>query len=413
MGTIHTASHRIQVLQVVGNAIVGGMETYVTRLIERLPPERFGVSLMCPFESRMADRWRELGADVIITPMPENPSWTSIQLACSVIKAHGVDVLHAHLPNAHVLAGIAGKLSGKPVVSTIHGRQISTVDLEVHRTAGTHLSAVCRQTYFHALGLGVQPSQLHFIPNGVDLKDFKPGGARVGALRQRLGIGPDVDLIGFVGRLSPEKGPDVFIRAAVALKQALPKARFVLIGEGPMRADMQSLIERFDLGDVADLCGLMPDMPSVFAELDVVVSSSRSEALPLAIMEAMACGLPVVATRVGGVPDLIQHGVTGWLVGDGDFDAIAVHVRSLIDKPIEREAMGRRARERAEKQLSLDDSVTATMQLLTRLAQQKTSEPRRNGAVVSSGLNGGSTSVVHGMPGVGHGALQEAAGKSA
>jgi glycosyltransferase involved in cell wall biosynthesis len=411
MADIHTASQRIKVLQMVGNAIVGGMETHVTRLIERLPLDRFGVTLMCPFESGMADQWRELGVDVIITPMPESPSWTSIQLACSVVKAHGVDVLHAHLPNAHVLAGIAGKLTGKPVVSTLHARQISTLDLEVHRAAGTYLSAVCRQTYFQCLGLGVNASQLHLIPNGVDLNDFKPGGARMGALRQRLGIGPEAELVGFVGRLSPEKGPDVFIRAAVALKQALPNARFVLIGEGPMRGELQSLIERFELGDVAYLCGLMPHMQSVFAELDLVVSSSRSEALPLALMEAMACGLPVVATQVGGVPDLIQHGMTGWLVGDGDFDAIAAHVRTLIEQPQERVAMGQRARDRAEKHLSLDDSVAATMRLLTRLAQEKVVEPRRG----AGGAHGAPSLVgANGMNGTSaNGGLSGAAGQSA
>jgi glycosyltransferase involved in cell wall biosynthesis len=395
MANLHTASQRIHVLEMLGNAIVGGMETYVMRLIQNLPRDQFAITVMFPWENEMADRMRDLGVDVFVTPMPENPPWSGIQMTSALIKAHNVDVVHAHLPNAHLLAGLAGKLTGCPVVSTIHGRQLTTLDLEVHRTAGTHLSAVCRQTYFHALGLGVHPSQLHFIPNGVDTRVFTTQRERQGPLRRSLGISPDATLVAQVGRLSPEKGPDVFLRAALAIKQAAPQAQFALIGDGPLRAEMQALIERFELQGTVHMPGLLADMSAVYAELDMVVSASRSEAMPLAMMEAMSCGLPVIATRVGGVPDLIQHGKTGWLVGDGDFDAIARHVIDLADKPVERAAMGERARSRMVANFSLDESVKATVQLLSRLAH-KPVEQRRVGPL----LNGTKAHTVHGLNGV-------------
>ncbi|MFT3859575.1 MAG: glycosyltransferase [Aquabacterium sp.] len=395
MANLHTASQRIHVLQMLGNAIVGGMETYVMRLIQRLPPDQFGITVMFPWENEMADQLRDMGADVYVTPMPENPPWSGIQMTTSLIKAHNIDVVHAHLPNAHLLGGLAGKLAGKPVLSTIHGRQLATMDLEIHRTAGTHLAAVCRQTYFHALGLGVHPSQLHFIPNGVDTQIFTPRRERHGRLRQALGIPPDATLIAQVGRLSPEKGPDVFLRAALSIKQAAPQAHFVLIGDGPLHDDMRRLISKFELQGVAHMSGLIHDMTDVYAELDVSVSASRSEAMPLAMMEAMASGLPVVATRVGGVPDLIQHGKTGWLVGDGDFEAIARHVVELIDKPTERAAMGERARARVMSHFALEHSVQTTAQLLQKLAQ-KQPDSRRVSAVV----NGTKPPAVHGLNGV-------------
>jgi len=133
-----------------------------------------------------------------------------------------------------------------------------------------------------------------------------------------LGIPEDAVLVGQIGRLSPEKGPDVFLRAALAAHGSAPDVHFVLVGEGPLRADLQELVARLGLASRVHFAGLRQDMASVYAELDIVVSASRSEAMPLALLEAMSCGLPVVATRVGGVPDLIQPGLSGWLVGDGD-----------------------------------------------------------------------------------------------
>ncbi|MGE5450776.1 MAG: glycosyltransferase [Acidobacteriota bacterium] len=382
MPNIQTAPQRTHVLQVLGNAIVGGMETYVTRLIERLPPDQFTVTALCPHDNQLADQIRALGADVYVTPMPDNPPWSSIQMTSALVKALAVDVLHAHLPNAHLLAGLAGKLSGKPVVTTIHGRQLSTLDLEVHRAASTHLSPVCQQTYFHALGLGVNPAQLHMIPNGVDTRQFMPPASKPSTLRQKWGVPVDAPLIGFVGRLSPEKGPDVFIRVALAVRAHAPETHFVVVGDGPMRKDLQQTIQRLELSDCVHMAGLVHDMPAVYQELDIVVSTSRSEAMPLALMEAMSSGLPLVATRVGGVPDLVQHGLTGWLAGDGDFEALATHALYLVQHPEERHLIGRRGRERALSRFSMDQTLSATAALLHKLAL-RTPEPRRVSAVIN------------------------------
>ncbi|MEP7056426.1 MAG: glycosyltransferase, partial [Caldimonas sp.] len=272
---IQSASSRIHVLEVVGNAIVGGMENSVARLIERLPPQRFSLSVLCPFESPFTDELRGLGAEVYITAMPEDPAWSSIQFACALIKANCVDILHSHLANAHLLAGVAGRLAGKPVLATIHGRQLTSMDLEVHRTANTHLHVVCKQSYFHALGIGVNPAQLHFIANGVDTDVFKPQRKTAGPLRQRFGIPDDAKVVGFVGRLSAEKGPDVFLRTALGVRETSPRTRFLVVGEGPMQKQLHSFIQQFDLAPTVHLVGMQTDMPAVMAEIDVLVSASH------------------------------------------------------------------------------------------------------------------------------------------
>jgi glycosyltransferase involved in cell wall biosynthesis len=373
---------RIHVLEVIGNAIVGGMETWVERFIERMPPERFRFTALSPFESPYTDRLRALDVEVLIAPMPDDPPWTTIQLATAVVSASGIDLLHAHMPKAHLLAGIVGRLTGRPVLTTIHARQVSLLDLEVHRAAGSHMSVVCRQAYFHALGLGVSAGHLSCETNGVDTQAFQPQPREAGpGLRADLGLAPDVPLVGFVGRLSPEKGPSVFVRSALLLRSRVPQAHFVMVGEGPMEGELRQLADSFGLGAHLHFAGTRRDMPAVYNALDMVVSSSNSEAMPLALMEAMACGLPVVATRVGGVPELVEHGETGWLVGPGEFDDIAGRCAALIADAPSRRRMGERARRRVVERFDLAVGVQRLDGLLTRLA--RADGPRRPAALAA------------------------------
>ncbi len=376
------APGRIHVLEVIGNAIVGGMETYVERLVSNLPPERFSVTALCPFESPFTERLRAHDIEVLVTPMPDDPPWSSVQMGCAMVKAGAIDLLHAHLPNAHVLAGIVGRLTGKPVLATLHGHRVGMLDLEVHRSAGTHLSVVCRQSYFHALGLGVSAGQLSCNPNGVDTEAFQPRPRPADGIRASLGIPHDAPVVAFLGRLSPEKGPEVFLRAALIAHARLPTAHFVFIGDGPLAPALRDSIARFKLGDRVHLAGLRRDIARVLNDVDILVSSSHSEAMPLAVLEAMASGLPVVATRVGGVPDMIHQGEPGWLVAPNDFEDIAARLQQIIGTPGELTRMGAAARKRAVDKMSLADSVDRMAQLMTRLVPTRTTQ-REISAVVS------------------------------
>lgn len=368
LGTLAGAApHRIHLLEVVGNAIVGGMESCVLRLVERLPPERFRISALAPFESGFTTRLRALGVEVLIVPMPEELSWSALQIACALVRETGVDVLHAHMANAFLLAATCGRLTGRPVLTTIHARQLSILDLEVQQATGSHVSAVCSHTYWHALGLGVPAERLSCIPNGVDGERFRPGPRPEDGLRRAFGIAADAPVVGCVARLSPEKGIDVFLRLALLLNRLLPEAHCVLVGDGPLRAEAEAFIARFALDRVVHLAGERADMPEVYREFDLFASTSLSEALPLALMEAMASGLPVVATRMGGVPELIEHGRTGWLVGPRDFEGGANRVAQILGTTGERERMGAAARERALERFSLTASVQQTVRLLQRL----------------------------------------------
>lgn len=369
---------RVQVLEVLGNAIVGGMESWVLRLVQRLPRERFAFTAICPFESPLTDQLRGAGVEVEIAPMGEDLPWATLQATCALVRERRIELLHAHLPQAHLLAGLAGVLTHTPVLTTIHARQMTTLDLEVHRATRSHVSTVARQSYFHALGLGVEPALLSCEPNGVDTATFRPRERATGEpLRAALGLAPDVPLIGFVGRLSPEKAPQVFVRAALMLKTQMPEARAVFVGEGPMLADLTDMVERYGLQQHVHFAGVRQDMPALYGELDVLVSCSYTEAMPLVLLEAMACGVPAVATRVGGVPDIVEHGRTGWLAAPDNFDEIGrLCAQLLADAPLRRR-MGERARERAVQRLDLTPSLARVGALLERLARPQA--PQRVG----------------------------------
>lgn len=372
----------LRVLQVIGNAIVGGMETWVLRLVERLPRERFAFTALCPFESRFTEKLRALGLEVLIAPMPDDPPWSTIQMAASIVKAGRIDLLHAHLPKAHLLAGIVGRLTGRPVLTTVHGRQVGTLDLEVHRSVGSHLSVVCQPAYYQALSLGVRPSRLSCEPNGVDATRFAPRSDAAARQAWRAGLGLpqpllQAPLVGFAGRLSVEKAPDVAVRAALALRQRCPEAQMVMVGDGPMRAALQSLAQDLGVADMLHFAGVRENMPEVYNALDVLVNSSHTEAMPLTLMEAMASGLPVVATRVGGVPDIVAEGETGFLVAPGDAADIAARTALLLADPALRTHMAVQARQRALEKFPLDAAVHKVGALMERLVRRAAAPPRQ------------------------------------
>ncbi|MDQ7990980.1 MAG: glycosyltransferase [Candidatus Dactylopiibacterium sp.] len=385
------ARGRIHVLEVLGNAITGGMEHYVLRLLGCLPPERFRTSVLCPFESPFTSALREQGADVFVTPMPpDDLPWSSVQMASALVRSGGVDLLHAHLPNASQLAALAAALTGRPLLTTIHARTLSTQDLEIHRALGSHLAVVCRQTYFQALALGVSAGQVSWIPNGVDTRRFtpRPAGPRAplaDGLRARLGVPAGAPLAGFIGRLHWEKGPDVFVHAALLACQRCPDAHFVLIGEGPMQASLEAQVRDFSRGGRIHFAGLQDDMPAACRALDLAVSSSHSEAMPFAVLEAMASGLPVIATQVGGLPELVEQGHTGYLVAPGDARAIADLLALLLTDPATCARMGQRARQRCVEAFELRDCAERTSRLLLDLAEGAHAGPARVSTLPAGG----------------------------
>ena len=362
------SSQPIAVLEIIGNAIVGGMEVCVSRLVERLPPDRFSVVCLCPFESKFTQTLRDAGATVYITPMTDHPQWESLQLAATLVRIHKIQIIHAHLPNAHLLAGLVSALTGVPAFATVHGRGIAPLDFEISRLTSTHLSVVCETARVHALALGIPESRVHLIPNGVDA-DYYAEPDDAGGLNTLLDISRATPIVGFVGRLAPEKGPDIFIRMASFVHAEVRDACFVLVGDGPLRPSLERLVIQLGLQDHVKFAGLQRNMRSIYQSLALFVSASHSEGMPLALMEAMASGCPCVATQVGGVVEVMQDGATGLLARPNDPEHLGAAVLALLKDPARRDAMGVSARQRIASSFVLKRSVDQTGALIKRLAK--------------------------------------------
>ena len=381
---------RLRVLQVIGNAIVGGMETFVARLCEHLQRSgRFEVVCLCPYESAATNVLRDLGCVVHVAPLPDEPVWRGIEYASALVAEEEIDVIHAHLTNAHLLAGIVGRMTGTPVLATVHGREIQTADIAMQRLTETHLHVVSRATLYQALGVGVRRDRVTCITNGVDAERFKPGVAS-GALRRTCGVAADTPLIGFVGRLSHEKGPDLFVRAMALALSRRPDAHAVMLGDGAMREAIGKLAVELAIDDRLHLVGLRDDVVDCLRELSLLVSSSRSEGTPLAIMEAQATGVPVVATHVGGTPEIVTMGESGVLVAPGDIDGIADVVVALLDRPADLARLGAAARRRMIERFSLAARNAEVVELLESLVRETPAvlRPARRAPLTSIRANG-------------------------
>ena len=215
----------------------------------------------------------------------------------------------------------------------------------------------------------IDPAKLIVLPNGIP---SRTSGASNGVLREELGLSPDDRVIGSVAVLRPQKALDVLVRAARKLVDEFPRLHLVIAGEGPERERLEPLIAELGLGSHVHLLGMRTDVPDLLAGLDVAVSSSAFEGSPLAILEYMQAGLPVVATRVGGVPDIVASGETGVLVEPGDPDALAAAVAGLLRDPEMVTAMGRRGRERQQHEFDLDLMVRRLEGIYERLIAPET-----------------------------------------
>ena len=218
------------------------------------------------------------------------------------------------------------------------------------------------------LNAGVPENKIHLIRNGIDLRPFD--NAQPSLRNESIKVKSPI--VGLIGRLSIEKGVDIFLEAAARILTEQPSTKFVVIGEGPDRDKLESLIDNLKIRNSVSLLGRRTDMPSVYASLDIMVSSSRQEGLPIAILEGMASRLPIVATAVGEVPTLISTGQTGVLVPPQDISSLASATVSLLQNPAERQRLGSVARQLIEDEFSASRMTSDYLRIYEVISREKT-----------------------------------------
>ncbi|MCU1248551.1 MAG: glycosyltransferase family 1 protein [Edaphobacter sp.] len=267
------------------------------------------------------------------------------------------DVVHAHGYKADIYGYFALRGSRIPLVSTCHTWYDNSRLVTLYGVADrlvlrnyAEVVAVSDEVKQRLLGAGVRPDKIHLVRNGIDLRPFDNATPSL----------PDAafkdhpPIVGLIGRLSIEKGVDIFLHAATYVLAELPSTKFVVVGEGPDRDKLESLIGDLKLRQSVSMLGRRDDMPSVYASLDIMVSASRQEGLPMAILEGMASSLPIIATPVGDVPAMIRDGHTGLMVPPENAALLASAIVALLRNPAQRERLGAAARKLIEDEFSAD-----------------------------------------------------------
>ena len=296
-----------------------------------------------------------VGVESHLIPCKSRIDWSAVIRIRELAAQTGADVVHAHGYKADLYAYFALRASKIPLVSTCHtwydinakDYLYGAVDRLILRSY-VSVVAVSEGVREYLLRAGVRPSKIEMIRNGIDLRVFDHAAPVV---KQELGWN-SYPLVGLVGRLSEEKGVDIFLASAVEVLSKLPDTKFVVVGDGPDRDKLGALVDELGLRSNVHMLGRRDDMPAVYASLDLVVSSSRREGLPMAILEGMASRLPIVATAVGGVPTIILDGKTGVLVPTLDPGLIAVGIVELLRNAADRERLGAAARQLVEEEFS-------------------------------------------------------------
>lgn len=320
----------LKVLLVTAPGPVGGLESVVAALASGLKARNHRVLVSAATDHGRPQPFLEtLVAAGVETRTPPAGYWGEARALRGIIQEGGFEVVHSHGYRSDALAWLASRGLGRALVSTVHGftgggaknRAYERIQRRVLRGFDA-VVAVSRPLEAQLGESGVRSDRIRLLPNA-----FTPVGALPrAAARARLGIPQDAFAVGWVGRLSREKGADVAIDAMSRLEE--PEWLAVFVGDGPERARLEEQAARSAVADRVRWLGALPAAGTLMAAFDVVLLSSRTEGTPIVALEAMAAGVPLVATAVGGVPDLLA-GDRGWLVPPEDPAAIAQVLRSV------------------------------------------------------------------------------------
>jgi glycosyltransferase involved in cell wall biosynthesis len=341
---------------------VGGAEALARTIATRLDPARFDRVLCAtrhdPLNLRVDPMVAAAGVRVLSLERGSRAAIAAWWPLISFLRDHRVDVLHTHKFGSNLWGTLIGRLAGVPVIIahehtwSFEGQSLRCLlDRSVIARAADVVLAVSREDRRKMVEVEhIDPSRIRFIPNGIDPKSPHRGVD----VRAQLGIASTAPVIGCVGNLRPQKALHYLIECATTLVREFPDVRVLIVGGGSDEARIRSLVRERDLSDTVLLLGDRSDVPDILAALDVAVSTSDWEGSPLAMMEYMAAGKPIVATRVGGVPDLVTHGANGLLVEPGDVDGLAGAIVGLLRDPKRRAVMGASGRRRQRLEFDID-----------------------------------------------------------
>jgi glycosyltransferase involved in cell wall biosynthesis len=378
-----------------------GVGEYIRWIAKGLDPSRFRLTVAC-----LSEGGPELAAELEGFPGvrafsmamnryqvdPLSDARVAIQLR-QMIRRERFDLIHAHASKPGFLARLAAAGSGVPVIYSPHcfafhqdvGRLQASAIAAIERLAARYLTERIITVSDGERDLALRnrvgrADQITTIHSGIDTRPFDRPLDRA-AQRAALGVPPEAPLVGTVGRFNPQKAPLDFIRAAVIVHARRPEVHFIWIGSGPLETEARAAVAAQGLADVFHFAGQRADVPDSMRAFDIFVLSSRWEGFPLTVLEAMAGGVSVVATRVMGTAEAVQDGETGLLIAPGAPEELAYALLTLLDDPACAQSFGARGRERIEQQFTREMMLTQLAQVYQEVYERLPRNRRRRNII--------------------------------
>jgi len=349
-----------RVLHLIDTTGPGGAETVFLSLIRGLPRDEWESIPIVQGSGWVQDSLRAGGYDPPVVPSQRPLDIGYVRDLRRTIRDKNIDLVHGHLLSSALYGGLAARLAGVPMVATLHGipdLQGSRLKYEIIRRLVNRIVFVSQSLRDHAISnTPLKAGNSSVIHNGIDLRDFHPRGRE----QQHMGDPGAPLLIGAVGNIRALKDYPTFLQAAALVEAAAPgRCRFVIAGEtnAPLFSELMELRQTLGLEKNLEFLGFRADIASFLRTLDIFVLSSSSEGFSIATIQAMATGVPVVATRSGGPEEIIQHGETGFLVSTESPRELAEGILSLVCDPGLMSQLGRDGRRQVESNFSLDAMI--------------------------------------------------------
>jgi glycosyltransferase involved in cell wall biosynthesis len=379
----------IPVLELLVSSQLGGGPAHVADLLAGLDPKEFCVTVGAPAGGPYFERFREAGAEVVDVAADRLSPFT-LGKVTRLIREREIRVVHSHGKGAGLYGRLAARRAGVAAVHTFHGlhydgyppgARSAYIAMERGLARITHTIIHVSASQAERAGpLGLVPAErARVIVNGIDAARVRAQLRPREGARTALGLDPTALVLGTVARFDPVKGLETLLEAMGRLRQRRPGAVCLVVGDGPESGRLRARARRLGLGGTVVWAGPLPDAARYFAALDVYVTASLGEGLPLGVLEAMASGLPVVATRVSGHVDTVADGVTGLLVPPRDPPALAEAADALLADGARRLRMGEAARERVVREFSVARMTAEVGDVYRRAAASLHGEPHFGG----------------------------------
>lgn len=352
-----------KILHLIETSGPGGAEKMLISLVEHLDKNQYRSVICLLKDGWLNTQLQRRGFETFIVPQPHSIDFGWLLKLKTRIKNMGIHLMHAHEFAMNTYASLLSVITGVPVIATVHGKNYYW-ERWWRRLAYRFVS---RQTTMVAVSedikkflmqkCGIKNDRIIVVHNGIDLDLYRPEGEKREWTRRELCIRNGQPVVGTIGNLYPVKGHTYLLKAIAIVKIMFPTVRLLIAGRGRMLGKLLNESQTLGIQDHVIFLGFREDTASLLQAIDLFVLPSISEGLPLSVLEAMACGKPVIATNVGGLPEVVVDGQSGFLVSSENPESLAKRMMLLLGYKSLSDQFGRVGRARVEKEFSLGSMV--------------------------------------------------------